>query len=43
MSLTDVAKRYSVSRASVVRWVREARQHGLSHIQTDQQPVACAA
>lgn len=26
MSLTDVAKRYSVSRASVVRWVREARQ-----------------
>ena len=26
MSLTDVAKRYSVSRASVVRWVREAKQ-----------------
>lgn len=26
MSLTDVAKRYGVSRASVVRWVREARQ-----------------
>lgn len=26
MSLTDVAKRYSVSRASVVRWVRMARQ-----------------
>jgi DNA invertase Pin-like site-specific DNA recombinase len=26
MSLTDVARRYSVSRASVVRWVREARQ-----------------
>lgn len=26
MSLTDAAKRYSVSRASVVRWVREARQ-----------------
>lgn len=25
MSLTDVARRYSVSRASVVRWVREAR------------------
>jgi len=25
MSLTDVAKRYGVSRASVVRWVREAR------------------
>jgi DNA invertase Pin-like site-specific DNA recombinase len=26
MSLTDVAKRYGCSRASVVRWVREARQ-----------------
>jgi DNA invertase Pin-like site-specific DNA recombinase len=25
-SLTDVAKRYGVSRASVVRWVREAKQ-----------------
>lgn len=26
MSLTDVAKRYGVSRASVVRWVRERQQ-----------------
>jgi DNA invertase Pin-like site-specific DNA recombinase len=26
MSLTDVAKRYGVSRASVVRWVREAQR-----------------
>jgi DNA invertase Pin-like site-specific DNA recombinase len=26
MSLTDVARRYSVSRASVVRWVREAKR-----------------
>ena len=26
MSLTSVAKRYGVSRASVVRWVREAKQ-----------------
>ncbi|MES2392945.1 MAG: recombinase family protein [Acidobacteriota bacterium] len=26
MSLTEVAKQYGVSRASVVRWVREARQ-----------------
>jgi DNA invertase Pin-like site-specific DNA recombinase len=43
MSLTDVAKRYSVSRASVVRWVREARQRGVSHTNADQQPVACAA
>jgi DNA invertase Pin-like site-specific DNA recombinase len=25
MSLTDVAQKYSVSRASVVRWVRDAR------------------
>jgi DNA invertase Pin-like site-specific DNA recombinase len=38
MSLTDVAKRYSVSRASVVRWVREARQQGLT-----EEPVARAA
>lgn len=30
MSLTDVAKRYGVSRASVVRWVREAKQSNLS-------------
>jgi DNA invertase Pin-like site-specific DNA recombinase len=43
MSLTDVAKRYGVSRASVVRWVREARQCGLSHGVTDQQAVAFAA
>ena len=43
MSLTDVAKQFGVSRASVVRWVREARQHGLSHAGTDQQPVTCAA
>jgi DNA invertase Pin-like site-specific DNA recombinase len=26
MSLTNVAKKYGVSRASVVRWVREARR-----------------
>lgn len=43
MSLTDVAKRYGVSRASVVRWVRESRQHGLLYSATDQQPVSCAA
>src|ERR1017187_4588682 len=35
MSLTDVAKRYGVSRASAVRWVREARQRGLLHIEAD--------
>lgn len=28
-SLTEVARRYGVSRASVVRWVREARQSNL--------------
>jgi DNA invertase Pin-like site-specific DNA recombinase len=43
MSLTEVAKRYGVSRASVVRFVREARQRGLSHIGADQESVACAA
>ncbi|WP_109486038.1 recombinase family protein [Occallatibacter savannae] len=31
MSLTDVAKRYDVSRASVVRWVREAQQKTAIH------------
>lgn len=43
MSLTEVAKRYGVSRASVVRWVREARLRGLSNIEVYQQPIACAA
>jgi DNA invertase Pin-like site-specific DNA recombinase len=43
MSLTDVAKKYGVSRASVVRWVRLARESELSHIESDQQPIACAA
>lgn len=41
MSLTDVARRYSVSRASVVRWTREARE--LSHDNVNPQSVACAA
>lgn len=41
MSLTDVARRYSVSRASVVRWTREARE--LSHANVRPQSVACAA
>jgi DNA invertase Pin-like site-specific DNA recombinase len=43
MSLTDVAKRYGVSRASVVRWVREARLRQVSHIEADHEPVAHAA
>lgn len=38
MSLTDVAKRYGVSRASVVRFVREARKR--SSIEQDAQPIA---
>lgn len=37
MSLTDVAKRYGVSRASVVRWVREAHQSRPS-LATSMQP-----
>jgi DNA invertase Pin-like site-specific DNA recombinase len=36
MSLTEVAKRYGVSRASVVRWVREARQAGSASFTTSQ-------
>jgi DNA invertase Pin-like site-specific DNA recombinase len=32
MSLTDVAKRYACSRASVVRWVRDAKQQDSAHI-----------
>jgi DNA invertase Pin-like site-specific DNA recombinase len=47
MSLTNVGRKYSVSRASVVRWVREARQRESSvfkPIQLEpQQAVACAA
>jgi DNA invertase Pin-like site-specific DNA recombinase len=38
MSLTDVAKRYGVSRASVVRWVREARQTNPA-LSTTSQPI----
>jgi DNA invertase Pin-like site-specific DNA recombinase len=36
MSLTNVAKRYGVSRASVVRWVREARQNQTSEFPAHQ-------
>jgi len=38
MSLTNVAEKHRCSRASVVRWVRDARQQGLTV-----QPTACAA
>ncbi len=43
MSLTLVAEKHRCSRASVVRWVREARQRELSHSETGQPPVSCAA
>jgi DNA invertase Pin-like site-specific DNA recombinase len=43
MSLTNVGKRYGVSRASVVRWVREARQRDLSHIEAEERRVAYVA
>jgi DNA invertase Pin-like site-specific DNA recombinase len=39
MSLTDVAKRYAVSRASVVRWVREARQTTSPALSSSHQPI----
>jgi DNA invertase Pin-like site-specific DNA recombinase len=46
MSLTDVARKYSVSRASVVRFVRLAKQSdscGLGSVAADRQMVECAA
>jgi DNA invertase Pin-like site-specific DNA recombinase len=39
MSLTAVAKKYSVSRASVVRWVREAQRQTAGAIPNDLFPV----
>ena len=43
MSLTDTAKRHGISRATVVRFVREARLKGLPQHEDDQLPMACAA
>jgi DNA invertase Pin-like site-specific DNA recombinase len=43
MSLTDTAKRHGISRATVVRFVREARLKGLPQHEADQLPMACAA
>src|ERR1019366_2770383 len=43
MSLTETAKRHGISRASVVRFVREARQRGLNQIEANQQLVERAA
>jgi DNA invertase Pin-like site-specific DNA recombinase len=43
MSLTATAKRHGISRASVVRFVREAHLRGVSHIESSQQLEECAA
>jgi DNA invertase Pin-like site-specific DNA recombinase len=43
MSLTETAKRHGISRASVVRFVREARERGLNQIEANQQLVERAA
>lgn len=43
LSLTETAKRHGISRASVVRFVREARLRGAGHIEADQQLEKCAA
>ena len=43
MSLTATAKQHGISRASVVRFVRQARLKGLSQHETDRQLVECAA
>jgi len=43
LSLTETAKRHGISRATVVRFVREARLRGLPHMEASQQPVECAA
>jgi DNA invertase Pin-like site-specific DNA recombinase len=43
LSLTETAKRHGISRASVVRFCREARLKGLSQCEPNQQPQECAA
>jgi DNA invertase Pin-like site-specific DNA recombinase len=43
LSLTQVADRHRVSRASVVRWARESQQRTVSNIENEQQPNVCAA
>jgi DNA invertase Pin-like site-specific DNA recombinase len=42
-SLTEVASRFNCSRASVVRWVREARLRGVTNIEANEQSIVCAA
>ena len=43
LSLTETAKRHGISRASVVRFVREARLRGVGRIEANQQLEKCAA
>ena len=43
LSLTATAKLHGISRASVVRFVREARLRGVTDIEADQQVEKCAA
>jgi DNA invertase Pin-like site-specific DNA recombinase len=43
LSLTATAKRHGISRASVVRFVREARLRSVGRIEVDQQLGKCAA
>ena len=43
MSLTATAKCHGISRASVVRFVREARLRGVTNSQSSQHPQECAA
>ena len=43
LSLTETAKRHGISRASVVRFVQEARLRGVTDIEADQQVEKCAA
>ena len=43
LSLTATAKRHGISRASVVRFVREARLRSVGRIEVDQQLEKCAA
>jgi DNA invertase Pin-like site-specific DNA recombinase len=43
LSLTATAKLHGISRATVVRFVREARLRGFNHGEVNQQPAECAA
>jgi DNA-binding transcriptional regulator LsrR (DeoR family) len=43
MSLTATAKLHGISRATVVRFVMEARLRGVTDIEADQQTIECAA